>query len=70
MTVPFRECQAVRYAPRKACSETPPKFRVVYRGSDGKVRDQHPACFTHAMAEADRHATSGGMARCDVEEVR
>jgi len=29
-----------------------------------------PACFIHGLAEVDRHAAAGGMARADLEQHR
>jgi hypothetical protein len=63
------ECQATRYAPG-ACSETPPKFEVVYFNSKGAETDSHPACFQHGLAEVDRHHASGGIARAELKERR
>lgn len=61
-----RECGAKRYA-KEEC-DGPAKFDVVYRNDEGGILDQHPACFRHGLAEVDRHAASGGIARCDLEE--
>ena len=65
-TDPARECAATRYA--KGECDSPAKFDVVYRNTNGAVLDRHPACFRHGLAEVDRHAASGGIARCDLEE--
>lgn len=61
-----RQCAAQRYSQRKPCSDVP-EFNVVYRSTDGRVLDRHPACFTHGLAEVDRHHASAGMASCDLE---
>ena len=64
------QCEAQRYS-RARCSETPPAFDVVYRRPTTNVElDRHPACFTHALAEVERHHASNGIAACDMEEHR
>ena len=70
MTTPVRTCQARRYgrSPDQIC-QGPPQFDVVYRSSADTVLDRHPACFSHGLAEVERHHASAGMARCDLEPI-
>ncbi len=63
-----RDCGSRRYGRGSHCTEAA-KWDVVYRNRDRSVElDRHPACFTHGMAEVDRHVQSGGIAHVDIEK--
>lgn len=62
-----RRCESVRYRSQSSCSGNP-DFDVVYRSS-GRESDRHPACFTHGLAEVDRHHAAAGIADCTLEPV-
>lgn len=61
-------CVARRYAAGSSCPD-PVSWKVVYRGVGGRVLDQHPACFTHGLAEVERHHNSAGIASCELEKA-
>lgn len=61
-----RDCQARRYG-RNPCTDTP-DFDIVYRSSNGAELDRHSACFTHGLAEVERHHASAGMATVIMEK--
>lgn len=62
-----RRCEAIRYRHDAPCG--PADFDVVYRSTDGKELDRHPACFTHGLLEVEAHQKAAGMSSCDLEEV-
>jgi hypothetical protein len=61
-------CEAKRYGRSREC-EGAVKFEVVYTTSTGTVADRHPACFSHGLAEVERHHASAGMSRCELKPL-
>jgi hypothetical protein len=59
----------VRAGDRREC-DGPARFLVRYtRPDDGRVLDEHRACFLHGVAEVDRHRAANGASDADLVEV-
>lgn len=64
------ECGALRRARGDRPCAGPLKYRVEYRSSDGRVLERSsPCCFTHGLAEVERHLAAGGAAEAHLVEV-